>query len=211
MLHSGNNCVNSIPHFLQQFWTHILEFFFFFFQLILEFYSFLISIQFMVDANAIQDRDDKLLTKAIEEAYKGVQCGHGAPFGAVIVCNDQVINSCHNMSRKYNDPTAHAEVIAIREACNKLNRTELSDCNMYASCEPCSMCFSAIQISGIKRVMYGAKADTARAMGYRSPISDALRGTGVYQTAADLEIKQANHNLVIIAEEIFEKFPKSSA
>ncbi|XP_021773101.1 uncharacterized protein LOC110737050 isoform X2 [Chenopodium quinoa] len=176
MLHSGNNCVNSIPHFLQQFWTHILEFFFFFFQLILEFYSFLISIQFMVDANAIQDRDDKLLTKAIEEAYKGVQCGHGAPFGAVIVCNDQVINSCHNMSRKYNDPTAHAEVIAIRE-----------------------------------RVMYGAKADTARAMGYRSPISDALRGTGVYQTAADLEIKQANHNLVIIAEEIFEKFPKSSA
>ncbi|XP_021742300.1 uncharacterized protein LOC110708475 [Chenopodium quinoa] len=165
----------------------------------------------MEDANAIKNRDDKLLTKAIEESYKGVQCGHGAPFGAVIVCNDQVIVSCHNMSRKYNDPTAHAEVIAIREACNKLNRIELSDCEMYASCEPCSMCFSAIQISGIKRVIYGAKADTARAMGYRSPISDALRGTGVYQTAANLEIKQAEHNLVIIAEEIFEKFPKSSA
>ncbi|XP_021742299.1 uncharacterized protein LOC110708474 [Chenopodium quinoa] len=161
--------------------------------------------------NTVQDRDEKFLTKAIEEAYKGVECGHGRPFGAVIVCNDEVVVSCHNMVSKNKDPTAHAETTAIREACNKLDRIELSDCEMYASCEPCSMCFGAIQLSRIKRLMYGAKAEASIAKGYKASISNALRGTGVYQTTTDIEIKQADGNLAIIAEQVFEKFPKSSA
>ncbi|XP_021773102.1 uncharacterized protein LOC110737051 isoform X1 [Chenopodium quinoa] len=201
--------------------------------------------------NVVQDRDEKFLTKAIEEAYKGVECGHGRPFGAVIVCNDEVVVSCHNMVSIYKDPTAHAETTAIREvlwiriinvclssvnsfnciscaisthgafdnrdrdnedkkACNKLDRIELSDCEMYASCEPCSMCFGAIELSRIKRLMYGAKAEAAIAMGYKAAISDALRGTGVNQTT-EIEIKQADGNLAIVAEQVFEKFPKSSA
>lgn len=56
-----------------------------------------------------------MLKKAIEEAYKGVECGHGGPFGAVVVCNEEVVVSCHNMVLEYTDPTAHAEVTAVRE------------------------------------------------------------------------------------------------
>ena len=63
----------------------------------------------------MQDRDHKFLRKAVEEAYKGVDCGDGGPFGAVIVCNDEVVASCHNMVLSHTDPTAHAEVTAIRE------------------------------------------------------------------------------------------------
>ena len=64
---------------------------------------------------AVQDRDHKFLSKAVEEAYKGVDCGHGGPFGAVVVRNDEVIVGCHNMVLNNTDPTAHAEVTAIRE------------------------------------------------------------------------------------------------
>lgn len=68
-----------------------------------------------VDQPAVQDRDHKFLTKAVEEAYKGVECGHGGPFGAVVVHKDEVVVSCHNMVLKNTDPTAHAEVTAVRE------------------------------------------------------------------------------------------------
>jgi hypothetical protein len=64
---------------------------------------------------AAQDRDLKYLSKAVEEAYQAVERGHGGPFGAVVVRNDEVIVSCHNMVRNHTDPTAHAEVTAIRE------------------------------------------------------------------------------------------------
>lgn len=64
---------------------------------------------------AVRDRDHKFLTQAVEEAYKGVECGDGGPFGAVVVCNDEVVVSCHNMVLKHTDPTAHAEVTAVRE------------------------------------------------------------------------------------------------
>ncbi|KAM2656593.1 hypothetical protein EV1_012069 [Malus domestica] len=104
----------------------------------------------MEGANDVQDRDYKFLRKAVEEVYEGVECGDGGPFGAVVVQNDQVVVSCHSMVLKNTDPTAHAEVTAIREACKKLKQTELSDCEMYASCEPCPMCFGAIHLSRIK-------------------------------------------------------------
>lgn len=69
----------------------------------------------MVPQPAVQDRDHKFLTKAVEEAYRGVDCGDGGPFGAVVVRNDEVVVSCHNLVLKNTDPTAHAEVTAIRE------------------------------------------------------------------------------------------------
>ncbi|KAL5100736.1 hypothetical protein RYX36_005063 [Vicia faba] len=153
---------------------------------------------------AIKDRDHKFLRKAVEEAYKGVDCEDGGPFGAVIVFNDEVVASCHNMVLRNNDPTAHAEVTAIREACKKLKQIELSDCEIYASCEPCPMCFGAIQLSRVKRLVYGAKAEAAIAIGFDNFIADALRGTGFYQKA-HLEIKRADGKEAIIAEEVFEK------
>ncbi|KAI3768064.1 hypothetical protein L2E82_18496 [Cichorium intybus] len=69
----------------------------------------------MEDANAVKDRDHKFLRRVVEEAYKGVDCGDGGPFGAVVVRNDEVVVSCHKMVLKHTDPTAHAEVTAIRE------------------------------------------------------------------------------------------------
>jgi len=153
---------------------------------------------------AVQNRDHKFLTKAVEEAYRGVDCGDGGPFGAVVVRNDEVVVSCHNMVLKHTDPTAHAEVTAIREACKKLGKIELSDCEIYASCEPCPMCFGAVHLSRIKRLVYGAKAEAAIAIGFDDFIADALRGTGFYQKA-NMEIKKAEGNGALIAEQVFEK------
>ncbi|KAG4176601.1 hypothetical protein ERO13_A11G255900v2 [Gossypium hirsutum] len=78
------------------------------------------------------------------------------------------------------------------------------DCEMYASCEPCPMCFGAIHLSRIKKLVYGAKAEAAVAIGFDSFIADALRGTGFYQNA-NLEIKQADGTVAVIAEQVFEK------
>ncbi|KAM7274150.1 hypothetical protein ACFE04_028814 [Oxalis oulophora] len=89
-------------------------------------------------------------------------------------------------------------------ACKKLNQIELSDCEIYASCEPCPMCFGAIHLSRIKRLVYGAKAEAAIAIGFDDFIADALRGTGFYQKA-NLEIKKADGNGAAIAEQVFEK------
>lgn len=69
----------------------------------------------MIVQPVVQDRDHKFLTQAVEEAYKGVECEDGGPFGAVVVHNDEVVVSCHNMVLRNTDPTAHAEVAAIRE------------------------------------------------------------------------------------------------
>ncbi|KDO37586.1 hypothetical protein CISIN_1g036428mg, partial [Citrus sinensis] len=70
---------------------------------------------FAAHQEAVQDRDHEFLSKAVEEAYKGVECGDGGPFGAVVVRSDEVVVSCHNMVLKHTDPTAHAEVTAVRE------------------------------------------------------------------------------------------------
>ncbi|KAF1894202.1 hypothetical protein Lal_00004126 [Lupinus albus] len=142
----------------------------------------------------VQDRDDKFLMKAIEEAYRGVECGDGHPFGAVVVRNDGVVVSCHNMVLRNKDPTAHAEITAIREvkACQKLNQIDLSDCEIYASCEPCSMCLGAIHFSRIKRLVYGAKAESAIVAGFSHK--------------PHLEIKKSEDKIAMLAEQVFEKY-----
>ena len=98
----------------------------------------------------VQDKDLKFLSKAVEESYNGVNSGHGGPFGAIVVRNDEVIASCRNMVLKNKDPIAHAEVMAIREACKKLGQIEVLDCEIFSSCEPCPMCFGASHLSRIK-------------------------------------------------------------
>lgn len=83
----------------------------------------------MIVQPVVQDRDHKFLTKAVEEAYKGVDCEDGGPFGAVVVHNDEVVVSCHNMVLKNTDPTAHAEVTAIREV--RLRNYSLGLCGLF--------------------------------------------------------------------------------
>ena len=94
---------------------------------------------------------------AIEASVENVKNG-GGPFGAVIVRNEEVVAVGVNRVTANNDPTAHAEVSAIRAACQKLNTFHLNDCVIYTSCEPCPMCLSAIYWSGITKIYYGNNA-----------------------------------------------------
>ncbi|GBG65981.1 hypothetical protein CBR_g54960 [Chara braunii] len=156
-----------------------------------------------VHEEAIEDRDFPFISKAVAEAYEGVRLGHGGPFGAVVVRDGEIVSCCHNMVLKNVDPTAHAEVTAIREACQKLGRYDLADCEIYASCEPCPMCFGAVHLSRIKRLVYGAEAEAAVAVGFDDFIADAIRGTAYYQKAS-MEIKQVDGKGKSAAEEVFQ-------
>lgn len=103
---------------------------------------------------------------AVDEAIKGMTNNDGGPFGAVIVRDGQVIAADHNHVTSRNDPTAHAEVSAIRQACTKLGTWSLKGCEIYSSCEPCPMCFAAIYWSGITKFYYGCRAEDAAKIGF---------------------------------------------
>ena len=103
------------------------------------------------------------MQQAYQEALFGMKHNHGGPFGAVIVKEGKVVATAHNEVLKTNDPTAHAEINAIRQASKKLENFDLSGCELYTSCEPCPMCLGAILWARIERVYYGAtKEDAAR-------------------------------------------------
>jgi tRNA(Arg) A34 adenosine deaminase TadA len=106
------------------------------------------------------------MQQAISLAKQNIQQG-GGPFGAVIVKNNQVISTGANCVTTSNDPTAHAEITAIREACTKLNSFSLEDCTLYSSCEPCPMCLSAIYWAKIKTLYFGATHEDADKAGFR--------------------------------------------
>src|SRR5450759_2715428 len=110
--------------------------------------------------------NDKLfLLRSIEIASKGIEDG-GGPFGAVIVRKDKIISEAFNRVTLNNDPTAHAEILAIRHAASVLQSYELDDCTLYSSCEPCPMCLGAIYWSGIKKVVYGCNRADAESAGF---------------------------------------------
>ncbi len=101
---------------------------------------------------------------AIDLAKKGMNNNCGGPFGAIVVKDGKIIGKGQNQVTSTNDPTAHAEVVAIREACNNLNTFQLSGCTVYTSCEPCPMCLGAIYWARPDKVFFGAtKEDAAEA------------------------------------------------
>ena len=91
----------------------------------------------------------------------------GGPFGACIVKNDEIIGKGSNHVLSNNDPTAHAEIMAIRDACKNINSYDLSECVLYTTCYPCPMCLSAIIWSNIKKVYYGNTKEDAKNIGFR--------------------------------------------
>ena len=114
---------------------------------------------------------NKYMKLAIENANNGINNKEGGPFGAVIIdYKGNIVSIGNNKVIKNNDPTAHAEVVAIREACKKLNKYDLSDCILYTSCEPCPMCLSAIIWANIKEVYYGCTKEDAASIGFRDDI-----------------------------------------
>ena len=106
---------------------------------------------------------DFFMQKAIELSIKNIH-NNGGPFGCVIVKNNKIISEGVNGVTQNNDPTAHAEIVAIRNACKKLNTFDLSGCELYTSCEPCPMCLSAIYWSHIDLVYYGNSRENAAAI-----------------------------------------------
>jgi tRNA(Arg) A34 adenosine deaminase TadA len=90
------------------------------------------------------EREKSFLERAIELSRRGMKDGAGGPFGCIIVRGDKIVGEGWNKVTSSNDPTAHAEVVAIRDACDKLGTHQLTGCEIYTSCEPCPMCLGAI-------------------------------------------------------------------
>lgn len=134
------------------------------------------------------------MREAIRLSRIHMQRGAGGPFGAVVVCDGKIIARGWNCVTSANDPTAHAEVMAIREACRKLQRFQLADCELYSSCEPCPMCLAAIYWARMKKVYYANARRDAAKIGFdddliyreisrplsrrRLPMRQLLRGEG---------------------------------
>lgn len=104
------------------------------------------------------------MQEAIRLALAGVEAGRGGPFGALVVKDGQIVASGCNQVTSLNDPTAHAEIVAIRAACQSLGTFSLAGCELYATCEPCPMCLAAAYWARVERVIYACdRADAARA------------------------------------------------
>ena len=121
----------------------------------------------------------QFLGLAVAEAIRGAEAGQGGPFGAVVVKDGAVIAKAANAVVANNDPTAHAEVQAIRAACAALGSFQLDGCDVYASCEPCPMCLGAILWARPRAVYYAATREDAAAAGFDDAIFyQALNATG---------------------------------
>ena len=114
---------------------------------------------------------NKYMEKALLEAHNGSTNGEGGPFGAAIVSKTgEIISLAHNQVLVNNDPTAHAEIQAIRNACKILNTYNLKDYTLYTSCEPCPMCLSAAIWANIKDIYYGCTKEDAGKIGFRDDL-----------------------------------------
>ncbi|RLD29261.1 MAG: tRNA-specific adenosine deaminase [Bacteroidetes bacterium] len=108
----------------------------------------------------------KFMKAAIKAALEGMNNNEGGPFGCVVVKNGEIIGRGNNKVTSTNDPTAHAEVIAIREACNILNTFQLKGCEIYTTCEPCPMCLGAIYWARPEKVYFGSNQIDAANIGF---------------------------------------------
>ena len=106
------------------------------------------------------------MQKAIELAKQGMDAGEGGPFGAIVVKDGEIVGVGNNKVTSTNDPTAHAEIVAIRDACRNLESFQLEDCEIYTSCEPCPMCLGAIYWARPKAVYFGATREDAADAGF---------------------------------------------
>jgi guanine deaminase len=114
----------------------------------------------------VTEKDEIYLRQAIEMAKQGVEKGVGGPFGCIIVRKGLVVGKGCNAVTSTNDPTAHAEIVAIRDACRQLGDYQLTDCEVYTSCEPCPMCLGALYWARPGRVVYAATRQDAADAGF---------------------------------------------
>ena len=145
---------------------------------------------------------NEFMLRAIELSISSAN-GTGGPFGCVIVKDDKIIAEGSNKVTFSNDPTAHAEIVAIREACKKLNTFNLSGCDLYASCEPCPMCLSAIYWSHIDNIFYANTREDAKKINF----DDSLIYSEISKKNEDrkIPIKQMLRDEALKAFEIWNK------
>ena len=143
------------------------------------------------------------MQEAVKETYQGVKKGHGGPFGAVIVRKGKIIAKGHNEVLKTNDPTAHAEIVSLRKAAKLLKRFDLSDCEIYSTCEPCPMCFGAIHWAKIEKLYFGCLRQDAAKIGFDDMfIYDVIKGIARKKQVA---IKQMERSKCLEIFKIWEK------
>lgn len=111
-------------------------------------------------------REEKFMREAIAMSQKGVRENEGGPFGCIIVKGEEIVGRGNNKVTSTNDPTAHAEVVAIRDACRNLSTFQLEDCEIYTSCEPCPMCLGAIYWARPKVIYYANNREDAAGIGF---------------------------------------------
>lgn len=109
---------------------------------------------------------DELMARAIALSAEKMRAGFGGPFGAIVARDGAILSEGFNQVTSHNDPTAHAEVVAIRAACRKLSSFTLQGCEIYTSCEPCPMCLGAIYWARLDRVYYANTRSDAAAIGF---------------------------------------------
>ena len=145
---------------------------------------------------------NEFMLRAIELSISSAN-GTGGPFGCVIVKDDKIIAEGSNKVTFSNDPTAHAEIVAIREACKKLNTFNLSGCDLYASCEPCPMCLSAIYWSHVDNIFYANAREDAKKINF----DDSLIYSEISKKNEDrkIPIKQMLRDEALKAFEIWNK------
>jgi len=140
--------------------------------------------------------NNHFMKKAVELARTGMEANHGGPFGCVIVKDGKIIGEGFNRVTSSNDPTAHAEVVAIRNACDHLGSFQLTGCDVYTSCEPCPMCLGAIYWARPERIFYAANRQDAADAGFDDSfiydeleVSDAERSITFESVERDKAIK----------------------
>ena len=135
--------------------------------------------------------NDRYMQQAIDEARVGIGQNDGGPFGAVVVKDGEIVGRGHNRVLGHNDPTAHGEVEAIRDACQRLGTHDLSGCDVYTTGEPCHMCLCACMWANIRRIYYGCTIADNSIIGFRDgKFNDMFTGRdmlGDYLTQVDRE------------------------
>ena len=147
--------------------------------------------------------NEEFMAEAIELSVEKMQQKEGGPFGALIVCDGEVVGRGWNKVTSANDPTAHAEIVAIRDACRKRGVFWLGDCEIYVNCEPCSMCLSAIYWAGIRKLYFAAERQDAANIGF----GDDYVGREIIKPAAerDMRVEQVMRDKALEAFEIWDK------
>ena len=145
---------------------------------------------------------NKFMERAIELSIESINSG-GGPFGSVIVKDEKIISEGMNRVTVDNDPTSHGEIVAIRNACKKLNTFNLSNCSLYSSCEPCPMCMSAIYWSRIDKVYYANTRDDAKKINF----DDSIIYSEIPKKNEDkkIPIKQMMRNEALKAFDLWDK------